>query len=81
MSSAGDKSMAKEGGVGLVLSEEEEWREIVKENSCEGEEEAEGRRGEVDDDSGIGCWLSLSSTLNFSVSCLYSATFSAVFCF
>lgn len=73
--------MAKEGGVDLALSEEEEWREIVKENSCEGEEEAEGGRGEVDDDSGTGCWFSLSSTLKFSLSCfLYSATLSAVFC-
>lgn len=36
MSSAGDRSIANEGGEALALSGnciEEEWREIVKENS------------------------------------------------
>lgn len=45
MSSAGDRSSASEGGDGLDLSlvvvEELEWREIVKENSWAGEEDGE----------------------------------------
>lgn len=41
MSSAGDKSSAREGGGGFVAVVEE-WREIVKENSWEGEEDGEG---------------------------------------
>lgn len=54
MSSAGVKSTANEGGT-LVLSGtvvEEEWREIVKENSCDGDEDAEGgEEGDVGDRS------------------------------
>lgn len=48
ISSAGDKSMAaaKGGGEDLVLLSgilaAGGWREMVKENSCEGDEEAEG---------------------------------------
>ena len=45
MSSAGDRSTAREGGVldlSWIVVLEVEWREIVKENSWEGEEDGEG---------------------------------------
>lgn len=55
MSSAGDKSTAKElvvGGVLALLLFVE--REIVKENSCEGDDEAEG--GDAGDDIVTCCF-------------------------
>lgn len=75
MSSAGDKSIAIEGGA-LVLSGtvllEEEWREIVKENSWEGEEDAEGgEAGDIDD----GCLSAEASSC-----CFLSTTFPLAFC-
>lgn len=79
MSSAGDKSMANEGGL-LVLSgmavEGLEWREIVKENSWEGEEEDEGGEAVRDGTAADCCFAAWSSSTS---SC--SPTFSLViFC-
>lgn len=45
MSSAGDKSMAIDGGDFVLLSEEE-WTEIVKENSWDGDDDDEGEEVE-----------------------------------